>query len=176
MVVEGSPAPLFEAGSKFRGFRIVKVEEIPDVRATAYLIEHEATGARIIHLHTDDPENLFSVGFRTPPRDSTGVAHILEHSVLAGSERYPVRDAFNELARGTLQTFINAFTYPDKTVYPVASRVRKDFFNLARVYADLVLRPRLLRETFRQEGTTSSFWAAVTRTVTSPYRVSCTMR
>lgn len=152
MVAEGCPAPLFKAGSKVRGFRVIRVEDIPDVRATAYLIEHEATGARVIHLHTDDRENLFSVGFRTPPRDSTGVAHILEHSVLVGSERYPVKDAFNELVRGTLQTFINAFTYPDKTVYPVASRVRKDFFNLARVYTDLVLRPRLLRETFLQEG------------------------
>ncbi|MGZ3580435.1 MAG: insulinase family protein, partial [Syntrophales bacterium] len=81
-----------------------------------------------------------------------GVPHILEHSVLAGSDRYPLRDVFNELHRGTLQTFINAFTYPDKTIYPVASQVRADFFNLARVYTDLVLRPRLLRETFSQEG------------------------
>jgi Zn-dependent M16 (insulinase) family peptidase len=140
------------AGDRQRGFHILKVEQIPEIRVTAYEIEHEKTGAAILHLHCDDRENLFSIGFRTPPRDSTGVPHILEHSVLAGSERYPLKDVFNELLRGTLQTFINAFTYPDKTIYPVASQERRDFFNLARVYTDLVLRPRLLRETFHQEG------------------------
>ncbi|MGC9976575.1 MAG: insulinase family protein, partial [Syntrophales bacterium] len=128
------------------------VELIPEIRITAYEMEHVQTGAKIIHLHCYDRENLYSVGFRTPPENSTGVPHILEHSVLAGSERYPLRDVFNELHRGTLQTFINAFTYPDKTIYPVASQVRTDFFNLARVYTDLVLRPRLLKETFYQEG------------------------
>ena len=140
------------AGDKLHGFHILRVEQIPEIRVTAYEIEHEKTGAAVLHLHCDDRENLFSIGFRTPPRDSTGVPHILEHSVLAGSERYPLKDVFNELLRGTLQTFINAFTYPDKTIYPVASQEKRDFFNLARVYTDLVLRPRLLRETFRQEG------------------------
>ncbi len=134
------------------GFRILRVTSLPELRATAVEAEHLATGALVLHLACDDRENLFSIGFRTPPADSTGVPHILEHSVLAGSERYPVKDAFNELHRGTLQTFINAFTYPDKTIYPVASQVRADYFNLARVYADLVLKPRLLPETFRQEG------------------------
>ncbi len=140
------------AGDRLHGFHILRIEQIPEIRVTAYEIEHEKTGAAILHLHCDDRENLFSIGFRTPPRDSTGVPHILEHSVLAGSERYPLKDVFNELLRGTLQTFINAFTYPDKTIYPVASQERRDFFNLARVYTDLVLRPRLLRDTFRQEG------------------------
>ncbi len=146
------PPPTFASGEKRHGFRIRRVEQIPEIRVTAYEIEHEKTGAKILHLHCDDRENLFAIGFRTPPRDSTGVPHILEHSVLAGSERYPLKDVFNELLRGTLQTFINAFTYPDKTIYPVASQERRDFFNLARVYTDLVLRPRLLRETFLQEG------------------------
>jgi Zn-dependent M16 (insulinase) family peptidase len=146
------PEPTLKAGDMLFGFRVLRVERIADLRVTAYEIEHERTGAKLLHLHSTDKENLFSIGFRTPPKDSTGVPHILEHSVLAGSEKYPLKDAFNELVRGTLQTFINAFTYPDKTIYPVASQVKTDFFNLARVYTDLVLRPRLLKETFLQEG------------------------
>ncbi|MGO9136850.1 MAG: insulinase family protein [Syntrophales bacterium] len=146
------PVPTLAAGALLHGFGILRVQQIPEIRITAYEIEHLITSAKVLHLHCDDRENLYTVGFRTPPENSTGVPHILEHSVLAGSERYPLRDVFNELHRGTLQTFINAFTYPDKTIYPVASQVRADFFNLARVYTDLVLRPRLLRETFCQEG------------------------
>lgn len=149
---DGCPEPAFRAGERTFGFHIQRVEKIPDMRMTAYEIQHEASAAKVLILHCPDRENLYSIGFRTPPKDSTGVAHILEHAVLAGSEKYPVKDAFNELARGTLQTFINAFTYPDKTLYPVASQVPKDYFNLARVYTDLVLRPCLRRETFRQEG------------------------
>ncbi len=146
------PTPTLAAGTRLYGFRVLRVEQIPEIRITAYEAEHEKTGARVLHLHCDDRENLYSIGFRTPPADSTGLPHILEHSVLAGSEHYPLKDVFNELIRGTLQTFINAFTYPDKTIYPVASQVKADFFNLARVYTDLVLRPRLLKETFFQEG------------------------
>jgi hypothetical protein len=152
MGTKACPVPLFRTGQTVRSFLIVRIEQIHEIRATAYEIKHHPTGAKIIHLHCEDKENLFSIGFRTPPSDSTGAAHILEHSVLAGSEKYPVKDAFNELAKGTLQTFINAFTYPDKTIYPVASQVKKDFYNLVRVYIDLVLHPRILRETFFQEG------------------------
>jgi hypothetical protein len=146
------PPPALAAGDERFGFVVRRVEQIPEIRVTAYEIAHARTGAKLLHLHCRDRENLFSIGFRTPPRDSTGVPHILEHAVLAGSEHYPLKDVFNELLRGTLQTFLNAFTYPDKTIYPVASQEKTDFFNLARVYADLVLRPRLLRETFLQEG------------------------
>lgn len=149
---QGCPPPTLAAGARLHGFRIRRIEQVPEIRVTLYEGEHEKTGALLLHLHSDDRENLFSIGFRTPPRDSTGVPHILEHSVLAGSERYPLKDVFNELLKGSLQTFLNAFTYPDKTIYPVASQDRRDFFNLARVYADLVLRPRLRRETFLQEG------------------------
>jgi len=146
------PPIMLTAGEAQHGFKILRVEQITDLRVTAYEMEHEGTGAKVLHLHCGDRENLYAIGFRTPPADSTGVPHILEHSVLAGSERYPVKDAFNELHKGTLQTFINAFTYPDKTIYPVASQERTDFYNLARVYTDLVLRPRLLKESFYQEG------------------------
>ena len=146
------PPITLAAGGAQHGFKILRVEQIADLRVTAYEMEHEGTGAKALHLHCGDRENLYAIGFRTPPADSTGVPHILEHSVLAGSERYPVKDAFNELHKGTLQTFINAFTYPDKTIYPVASQERTDFYNLARVYTDLVLRPRLLKESFYQEG------------------------
>lgn len=146
------PPPTLRAGEILHGFKILRVETLPGVRITAYEIEHEKTGARVLHLHSADRENLYAIGFRTPPADSTGLPHILEHSVLAGSEKYPLKDVFKELMRSTLQTFINAFTYPDKTVYPVASQIKGDFFNLARVYTDLVLHPRLLKETFSQEG------------------------
>jgi hypothetical protein len=146
------PAVKLLPEEKRHGFIVRRVEQIPEIRVTAYEMEHERTGARVLHLHCDDRENLYAIAFRTPPPDSTGLPHILEHCVLAGSERYPLKDTFNELLKGTLQTFLNAFTYPDKTIYPVASQVRADYFNLARVYTDLVLRPRLLRQTFAQEG------------------------
>lgn len=149
---DSTPAPVLATGERISGFRILRVEAIPEIRVTAYECEHERTGAKAVLLHSPDRENLYSIGFRTPVGDSTGVPHILEHAVLAGSERYPLKDVFSELHRGSLQTFINAMTYPDKTLYPVASQVRADFFNLARVYTDLVLRPRLLAETFAQEG------------------------
>ena len=146
------PRPTLQAGEVLHGFKVLRVETLPAVRLTAYEIEHEKTGAKVLHLHSLDRENLYAIGFRTPPGDSTGLPHILEHSVLAGSEKYPLKDVFKELMRSTLQTFINAFTYPDKTIYPVASQIKGDFFNLARVYTDLVLQPRLLKETFLQEG------------------------
>ncbi len=149
---EITSADSLSAGQRRHGFWVKRIENIPEIRVTSYELIHEATGAQVLHLHCDDPENLFAVAFRTPPRDSTGTPHILEHAVLAGSKRYPLKDVFNELMKGSLTTFINAFTYPDKTIYPVASQTRADYFNLARVYADLVFRPRLLRETFLQEG------------------------
>ncbi len=146
------PQPTLQAGNELHGFKVLRVETIPAMRLTAYEIEHEKTGAKVLHLHSFDRENLYAIGFRTPPTDSTGLPHILEHSVLAGSKKYPLKDVFKELMRSTLQTFINAFTYPDKTIYPVASQIKADFYNLARVYTDLVLHPRLLKETFFQEG------------------------
>jgi presequence protease len=152
MTSSNVPEPTLQAGDVFKGFKVLRVETIAAMRLTAYEIEHLQTGAKVLHLHAFDRENLYAIGFSTPPEDSTGLPHILEHSVLAGSEKYPLKDAFKELMRSTMQTFINAFTYPDKTVYPVASQIKADFFNLARVYTDLVLHPRMLKETFLQEG------------------------
>ena len=146
------PQPTMQAGDQLHDFKVLRVKSFPELRVTAYEIEHNRTGAKVLHLHSFDKENLYAIGFRTPPADSTGLPHILEHSVLAGSEKYPLKDVFKELMRSTLQTFINAFTYPDKTIYPVASQIKADFFNLARVYTDLVLHPRMLKETFFQEG------------------------
>ena len=147
-----SPPVTLGAGEELHGFRITRVTPLPEIRITAYEATHLRTGAQFLHLHCDDRENWYVVTFRTPPADSTGVAHILEHSVLAGSERYPVKDAFNELGKATLRTFLNAFTAPDFTCYPVASQVKADFYNLASVYTDLVFRPLLTRNTFMQEG------------------------
>ncbi|HMD67420.1 MAG TPA: insulinase family protein [Chitinivibrionales bacterium] len=134
------------------GFLLERVQPVPELRTTAYVFTHEKTGARLLHLYNDDPNNLFSIAFCTPVSDSTGVPHILEHSVLGGSRAFPLKDPFQELLKGSLQTFLNALTYPDKTVYPVSSQVEADFFNLVNVYCDAVFHPLLTSATFRQEG------------------------
>ena len=146
------PAPTCAPGDEVHGFRIDVVTELNDIRARCYECTHLKTGAKLLHLHCHDEENLYAIAFRTPPRDSTGVPHILEHCVLAGSEKYPVKDAFNELGKSTLNTFLNAMTWPDSTVYPVCSPVHADYFNLASVYTDLVLHPLITGQTFLQEG------------------------
>ena len=128
--------------------------EIPEIRATGVTMEHRQTGAKVFLLLCSDNNKVFTIGFRTPPRDSTGVAHIVEHTVLCGSEKYPSKDPFVELVKGSLNTFLNAMTYPDKTIYPVASCNDADFRNLMDVYLDAVFHPNLYREEkiFRQEG------------------------
>lgn len=118
----------------------------------AYLAEHNKSGLRLVHLHSSDPENLFAIGFRTIPPDDSGLPHILEHTVLCGSERYPVKDPFVELLKTSLATFLNAMTYPDRTIYPCASLNEKDFFNLAGVYCDAVFSPVISSRHFKQEG------------------------
>ncbi|MBD3420976.1 MAG: hypothetical protein GF398_12725 [Chitinivibrionales bacterium] len=139
-------------GQHIHGFEVVRIEDIPEVRCQAIEFAHVKTGARLVHLYNDDRNNLFSIAFRTPVFDDTGVPHILEHSVLCGSRKFPVKDPFQELLKGSLQTFLNALTYPDKTVYPVSSQVEKDFYNLVDVYCDAVFHPRLTEHTFAQEG------------------------
>jgi hypothetical protein len=134
------------------GFRVERADDVPELRSRAIVCTHEATGARLVHCANDDPNNLFCIAFRTPVCTSTGVPHILEHSVLAGSRKFPLKDPFKELLKGSLQTFLNALTYPDRTVYPVSSQVEADFFNCVDVYCDAVLNPLLSEETFGQEG------------------------
>ena len=129
-------------------------EKLSDFLADALILKHKKTGARICLVASDDENKTFCIGFRTPPENSTGVPHILEHSVLNGSAKYPVKEPFMELAKGSLQTYLNASTYPDKTVFPVASCNDKDFRNLVDVYMDSVLHPNIYRneKIFRQEG------------------------
>ncbi len=137
---------------KLHGFVSQSVDDLAEFRAQGTLWVHEKTGAQVYHLAADDPENLVAFVFPTPPADDTGVAHILEHSVLCGSRHFPTKDPFLYLLKSSLNTFLNAMTYPDKTVYPVASVVPKDFLNLLEVYADAVFFPLLKPEAFRQEG------------------------
>jgi len=134
------------------GFDLIREERIDEINATAREYRHQKTGARILSMLTKDTNKVFGITFRTPPSDSTGVAHILEHSVLCGSRKYPVKEPFVELLKGSVQTFLNAFTYPDKTCYPVASENLKDFYNLMDVYLDAVFYPNITDEIFQQEG------------------------
>ncbi|MBR5598193.1 MAG: insulinase family protein [Lachnospiraceae bacterium] len=135
-------------------YEIVEVREIKELRSVATVLRHKKTGAKVILMENEDENKVFYIGFRTTPRESTGVSHILEHSVLCGSKHFPVKDPFIELAKGSLNTFLNAMTYPDKTVYPVASCNDKDFQNLMHVYLDAVFYPNIYKNdmTFRQEG------------------------
>ncbi|MGN0289859.1 MAG: insulinase family protein [Lachnospiraceae bacterium] len=139
---------------KVEAYEIIEVRQIDELRSKAYLCRHKRTGARVICMENEDENKVFYIGFRTTPQESTGVAHILEHSVLCGSKHFPVKDPFIELAKGSLNTFLNAMTYPDKTVYPVASCNDKDFQNLMNVYLDAVFYPNIYDNalTFKQEG------------------------
>jgi Zn-dependent M16 (insulinase) family peptidase len=145
------------------GFEILDIVELKELEAEGIWVRHRS-GAEVFHILNDDEENLFAFAFATVPEDSTGVAHILEHSVLCGSEHYPLKDAFLVLAQGSLQTFLNAWTFPDKTVYPASSVNERDYFNLMGVYGDAVFRPLLSKWTFMQEAHRLSF---VTNDVTS---------
>ena len=138
--------------SRIHGFTILRDEPLVEYAARAVLYRHERTGAEVLSLSLDDANKVFGVAFRTPPANSTGVPHILEHSVLCGSRKYPVKEPFVELLKGSLHTFLNAFTYPDKTCYPVASTNLRDFYNLVDVYLDAVFFPSIPRHVFLQEG------------------------
>ncbi len=135
-------------------YELLQEHSLKDLKSEGYLLKHKKSGARVVLISNDDDNKVFMIGFRTPPEDSTGLPHILEHSVLCGSEKFPAKDPFVELVKGSLNTFLNAMTYPDKTVYPVASCNDKDFQNLMHVYMDAVFYPNIYKrdEIFRQEG------------------------
>ena len=139
---------------KMHGFTVTNIREIKEIGGRLVEMEHDATGARLVWADNGDENKLFSVGFRTLPEDSTGVFHILEHSVLCGSDKYPVKEPFVELLKTSMNTFLNAMTFPDKTVYPVSSRIEQDYLNLSDVYLDAVFKPNILKDPniFYQEG------------------------
>ena len=139
-------------GDILHGFTVTDINNLEEYHGTGIRLNHNITGMDVYHVLNDDTENLFAFGFKTPPTDDTGVAHILEHTVLSGSKNYPIKDPFLALMRGSVNTFLNAMTYPDKTVYPAATTVKKDYFNLMAVYGDAVFFPLLKRELFLQEG------------------------
>ena len=135
-------------------YELIFTKELKDIKALGIYLKHKKSGARLALISNEDENKVFCIGFRTPPEDSTGVAHIVEHTVLCGSKKYPSKDPFIEMAKGSLNTFLNAMTYPDKTIYPVASCNDKDFKNLMNVYLDAVFYPNLYtnRAIFEQEG------------------------
>ncbi len=151
-VIRRAAAFFFLVMNNLHGFTLLREEDVAECGVHARLYRHDRTGAELLSLSNQDENKVFGITFRTPPRDSTGVAHILEHSVLCGSRKFPVKEPFVELLKGSLQTFLNAFTYPDKTCYPVASQNLKDFYNLIDIYMDAALHPLLARETFDQEA------------------------
>lgn len=139
---------------ELKEYDVIKQQNIKEVNSEGWLLKHKKTGAKIVLLSNDDDNKVFNIGFRTPVNDDTGVPHIIEHTVLCGSDKFPVKDPFMELAKGSLNTFLNAMTYPDKTMYPVASYNEQDFKNLMHVYMDAVFHPNIYKEEkiFKQEG------------------------
>lgn len=142
----------YSPGSTYSGFTLKQVQQLDEIKSTVYLFEHDVLGCPLLAIKNDDSNKTFSVSFNTIPTDSKGVAHILEHSVLMGSKKYPVKDVFGEINKGGLMTFLNAMTGSDITYYPFATRNLKEYFNIMDVYMDVVLNPLLARSTFEQEG------------------------
>jgi len=136
----------FDFNNLSYGFKLIKNEYVDDIYSTCYEFEHVKSGARLVYADNSDDNKVFFIAFKTPPVDSCGTAHIMEHSVLCGSRKYTAKDPFNELAKGSLNTYLNALTYSDKTMYPVASRNEKDFRNLIDVYLNAVFFPLIYRQ------------------------------
>lgn len=147
-------AALLVPGTTCHGFTVKRCETVPELDSDAYVLRHTTSGARLLYLACDDENKAFAIGFKTPPADSTGVFHILEHSVLCGSAKFPVKEPFVDLIKSSMQTFLNAMTYPDKTIYPVATTNEQDLYNLMDVYLDAVFNPAIYTKPtiFEQEG------------------------
>ena len=147
-------AALLVPGTTCHGFVAERCEAVPELDSDAYVLRHAASDARLLYLACDDENKAFAIGFKTPPADSTGVFHILEHSVLCGSAKFPVKEPFVDLIKSSMQTFLNAMTYPDKTIYPVATTNEQDLYNLMDVYLDAVFNPAIYTKPtiFEQEG------------------------
>ncbi len=148
------PETALAIGTTHHSFTVTSIEPLAELSATGYVLRHDPTGARLLWIANDDANRSFSIAFKTPPEDDTGVFHILEHSVLCGSDRYPVKEPFVNLLKTSMQTFLNALTFPDKTMYPVSSTNVQDFENLMDVYLDAVLHPAIYHRPriFEQEG------------------------
>ena len=145
---------MIKINDKIHGFTVIRERTLEEIPATVYELKHDGCGAELLYIDREDSNKTFAIAFATPPENDTGVPHIIEHSVLCGSKKYPLKDPFAELLKGSLNTFLNAMTYEDRTVYPVSSRCEKDFLNLIDVYMDAVLSPAMLENPniFRQEG------------------------
>ena len=143
-----------ELAQVIHGFTVLSRTPLDELEAVLWQLEHKKSGARLVWLEREEENKTFCIAFQTQPSDDTGIFHILEHSVLCGSDRYPVKEPFVELLKSSLNTFLNAMTFPDKTIYPVSSRNDQDFMNLTRVYMDAVLHPLIYSkpEIFGQEG------------------------
>ncbi len=151
-VILDSNNPDLKAGDRINGYRIERIESLKEISSIFSELKHADTGAKHIHISNSDAENTFSVAFKTVPKDSSGVAHILEHTVLCGSEQYSVRDPFFSMLKRSLSTFMNAFTASDWTMYPFSTQNKKDFYNLMGVYLDAAFFARLEDLSFKQEG------------------------
>ncbi len=145
-------SPPCPVGQTYHSFRLINDVYIHELQCRLYELIHEPSGAQVLHLANEDLENLFCLSFKTLPKTSNGVAHILEHTVLCGSEKFPIKDPFFSMARRSLNTFMNALTGDDFTCYPAASQIPKDFYHLLDVYLDAVFHPLLNKMSFLQEG------------------------
>lgn len=144
-------APL-RVGDRYHGFRVLRLQSLPEPKAVAVDCLHERTGLRLFHFFNQDPNSLFAFAFPSYPENDCGLPHIVEHCVLSGSEKYPLKDAFNAFSKGSVNTYMNALTYADKTLFPASSMVEADYFHLFSLYADSLFHPLLSREIFEQEG------------------------
>ena len=146
-------------GTKLKGFTVTQIREEKELGGRMAEMLHDKTGAKLCWIDNKEENKLFCISFKTLPENSTGVFHILEHSVLCGSDKYPVKEPFVDLLKSSMNTFLNAMTFPDKTMYPVSSRNKRDFLNLASVYLDAVFAPNLLENpsVFHQEGIHTEF-------------------